>query len=537
MSREARQVINLSFFFAGTGAEASIAGRGAQLSQWYHAVKAIEPLGPEDHRGETSPYVFNVSDSISLIEENIKEGKRNFKFPINGCGLTTEFGPKKGGLFGVGMRERSQDLVFLIREVESRLDSAYKYNINLIGFSRGAVTPLLALKALSVGSMVKCRINVFAVDPVPGVPRILINTGIALESWRVMRELLPFGRSVGGVRRAIYFHRPPMFHTALAVGGDWRSDVLPGGHAAAMRLIDPDSEDFLELLPPSIRFYHFVQEAGIPDVSFSEVLPGAEEEGYDQYFKNRYDGLVDRFTELWNKKEIQIHRSTIDRRLQDLAAPIFFPTRRGGGIELSGGSSSTHAAHLKYNNTHMPALQLGNQYALLHQLMARLPLQSVVRRPPARLTEKEEAYRALHNCIENNEAAVSKEEFIPGREAQDFRRFFGLLLIICVQSRKKEGKTFNGTILFAAISRLCQSNVRAEGQANQMMLKYLLGSYSKRFLTYQMMVRYAGNSLVLLDKHLLPDNPRSDSFQNLFSPENRGRNLAIVQTELAACQL
>jgi len=178
----------------------------------------------------------------------------------------------------------------------------------------------------------------------------------------------------------------------------------------------------------------------------------------------------------------------------------------------------------------MPEVGEVNYLALFAYLMNRLPLQSAIRKPEERRSEKGVLYFQLHDILHSNARNIN------------FRELFGCLLVLCVQSRKKEGRTWNGDFLFSALSHLSRPRIRvAEEQQAATALKCLWGDYSKRFLTYAMMQRYAANFLVLLrgcnnhgeDVAAFPVIPRKAAVFSLFSPENCRANLETVREAMA----
>jgi hypothetical protein len=505
-----RYTVNLTFFFAGTGMLIEEEG-GGQLSQWYQAIAT------------------NYRNMSRRPSEN-----KSVKYKMDGCGV--EFGVA-GGLFGVGMREQAQDSVYTIRESMSRFPG-YKYNINLVGFSRGGVTALLVLKALSVGSALpECRVNILTIDPVPGVPKLFADTGIALESWRVMRELLPMGDCPGGVRRAIYFDTQLKFHTALGVSEDWDRQVFSGCHAGAVRRIELGSPRLPELMFAAGAFYQFVQEAGIPNVDFTHIFPrqpGEESLSVPEYLNKKQAEFIAETSEITNKNEQQVHPEVLSRIFQhELTVPCFCPAIRGSGIVIKGLASGD--IKQKQNDTFLPRIKLDQAVDFLRLLMHRLPLQLWMQRTEEGGNSTLAAYRMLSDSMEMHAPEVS---------AKSLRAWFGCLLVVCLQPRKKQVETENGLALLSAIRGINRVTARDRQviKAHRQLLKYVFGDYSNQFLSYPMLMRHAANALYRfvwkarvfkLPETVFPYDPTHKGVKRLLSSDRVEDNLVIVSSAIA----
>jgi hypothetical protein len=483
---------------------------GGQLSQWYQAIRA------DDRR-----LFWNALDK----GEPLPARDLSFRFSYDGCGVESEFGSLLGGLFGVGMRERAQDVAYFMRKVIAR-EPMYQYCINLIGFSRGGVTALLTLKALSASfATPHCKVNVLAVDPVPGVPLFLTNTGAALESWRVMRELFPIGPVAGGVRRAIYFDQQLRFHTPVGVPGDWDVKVLSGCHARPMGRIDASSPDLAERMQPAEIFYQFVSESAIPRVDFSALTPrGAGEEllSLPDYFSKKQAEFIGHITSLVNKNEYRMDAGRVKSIMDhDLSVNCFSPALLGG-IKINRLFSTD--TRQRGNDSDMPVIELAQSLVFMRRLMRHLPLQ----RSRDAASSKLAVYRMLSDSLDKfSESAVS---------ASMLYGWFSSLVVLCVQPRKKQKPTHNGLALLAALHQVNQTRSRF-----QSLLRFVLGNYRNTFINYAMLLRHGANALVSwlnkldepFSEEYFPLNPRKSGVNLLLSLDRVDDNLAMVSHAIA----
>lgn len=117
---------------------------------------------------DTIPDSGNISLATLLYAMTEVDNTNNFSICVEGCGVKSSDWRDLGGIFAFHLKKQVMNVVAQIEKIVRESETDNPIILNIFGFSRGGVAAFLLCQELKNYPIERLKINLFAIDPVPG---------------------------------------------------------------------------------------------------------------------------------------------------------------------------------------------------------------------------------------------------------------------------------------------------------------------------------------------------------------------------------